>query len=295
MPAQHPVKRLRKAVFPVGGLGTRFLPATKSMPKEMLPVASKPLIQYAFEEALAAGIEQFIFVTGRNKNAISNHFDHSYELQQHLSEKDKARELGLAREWLPPAGQVAFVRQQEPLGLGHAVWCARNFIGDEPFAVLLADEMLLHKGGFLKEMATLYNETGGNIIGLAEVEREHIKRYGIIDPEQHEGGIIRIRGMVEKPEPEAAPSNLCIIGRYILQPEIFSYLERGKRGSGGEIQLTDSMADMLATSPFYGLPFTGRRFDCGNPLGFLEANIAYALEQHENTAAVKKMLQEFIG
>lgn len=295
MSVQHSRKRLRKAVFPVGGLGTRFLPATKSMPKEMLPVASKPLIQYAFEEALAAGIEQFIFVTGRNKNAISNHFDHSYELQQHLSEKDKAHELELAKGWLPTAGQIAFVRQQEPLGLGHAVWCARNFIGDEPFAVVLADEMLLHKPGFLKEMATLYNETGGNIIGLAEVEREHIKRYGIIDPENRDDPIIKIRGMVEKPSPETAPSNLCIIGRYILQPEIFTYLQRGTKGSGGEIQLTDSMAEMLVDSPFYGLPFTGRRFDCGNPLGFLEANIAYALEQQGNKESVKQMLQEFIG
>ncbi len=294
MSVQHSVKRLRKAVFPVGGLGTRFLPATKSMPKEMLPVASKPLIQYAFEEALQAGIEQFIFITGRNKNAISNHFDHSYELQQHLSEKDKAYELELAKGWLPPAGQVAFVRQQEPLGLGHAVWCARNFIGDEPFAVLLADEMLLHPGGFLKEMANLYHERGGNIIGLAEVERAHIQRYGIIDPATQEGDIVSIRGMVEKPAPEAAPSNLCIIGRYILQPEIFTYLERGNRGSGGEIQLTDSMADMVETSPFYGVTYHGKRFDCGNPLGFLEANIAYALDQQENKTAIKQMLQEFI-
>lgn len=290
-----PAKRLRKAVFPVGGLGTRFLPATKSMPKEMLPVASKPLIQHAFEEAVAAGIEQFIFITGRNKNAISNHFDHSYELQQHLSEKDKAYELGLAKGWLPSAGQVAFVRQQEPLGLGHAVWCARNFIGDEPFAVLLADEMLLQKDGFLKEMAELYNETGGNIIGLAEVEPKHVKRYGIVAVESDDGKKVKINGMVEKPAPEDAPSNLSIIGRYILQPDIFSYLERGKRGSGDEVQLTDSMSDMLSSSPFHGLRFTGKRFDCGNQLGFLEANIGYALDQEENKEAVQAILKKFIA
>jgi UTP--glucose-1-phosphate uridylyltransferase len=286
-------KRLRKAVFPVGGLGTRFLPATKSLPKEMLPVASKPLIQYAFEEAVAAGIEEFIFITGRNKNAISNHFDHSYELQNVLTEKEKADELFITRGWLPDAGHIAFVRQQEPLGLGHAVWCARNFIGEEPFAVLLADEMMLVKGGFLKQMAENYHQHGGNHIAVADVAREHTSRYGIIDPETDDGGLIKIRGMVEKPKPENAPSTLSITGRYILQPEIFSYLEQGKRGSGNEIQLTDAMAQMLGSSPFYGVRCNGRRFDCGSQLGFLEANIAYALEQESMREQVREMLKKY--
>lgn len=287
------IKPLRKAVFPVGGLGTRFLPVTKALPKEMLPVASKPLIHYAFEEARAAGIEEFIFITGRNKNAISNHFDHSYELQHHLSDKEKAEELALTRDWLPAAGHIAFVRQQEPLGLGHAVWCARHFIGNEPFAVLLADEMLLHKGGFLKEMANIYHKRGGNVIALAETKREETRKYGIIDPESEDAEVIKIKGMVEKPKPEEAPSTLSITGRYILQPEIFDFLAQGKRGSGGEIQLTDAMAAMLPTSPFYGMRFKGKRFDCGNKLGFLEANIAYALEEEDMRDAVLGILQGF--
>lgn len=288
-------KRLRKAVFPVGGLGTRFLPVTKSLPKEMLPVASKPLIQYAFEEAAAAGIEQFIFITGRNKNAISNHFDHSYELQKVLSEKEKEEELHITRGWLPHAGQIAFVRQQEPLGLGHAVWCARNFIGDEPFAVLLADEMMLVKDGFLKQMADSYHQYGGNHVAVADVPRERTKSYGIIDPDYTDGPLIKIRGMVEKPDPAYAPSTLSITGRYILQPEIFGYLEKGKRGSGNEIQLTDAMAQMLGESPFYANKFDGKRFDCGNQLGFLEANIAYALEQESMYDHVQALLKTYGG
>jgi UTP--glucose-1-phosphate uridylyltransferase len=286
-------KRLRKAVFPVGGLGTRFLPVTKSLPKEMLPVASKPLIQYAFEEAVAAGIEEFIFITGRNKNAISNHFDHSYELQRVLSEKEKEEELHITKGWLPHAGQIAFVRQQEPLGLGHAVWCARNFIGNEPFAVLLADEMMLVKDGFLKQMVENYHQHGGNHIAVAEVPREQTSRYGIIDPEATDGPLIKIRGMVEKPDPQYAPSTLSITGRYILQPEIFDYLEKGKRGSGNEIQLTDAMAQMLTSSPFYAVKCDGKRFDCGNQLGFLEANIAYALEQPAMREKVLELLKNY--
>ena len=287
-------KPVRKAVFPVGGLGTRFLPATKSLPKEMLPVASKPLIQYAFEEAVSAGIEQFIFITGRNKNAISNHFDHSYELQKVLSDKEKEQELEATRDWLPSAGQIAFVRQLEPLGLGHAVWCARNFVGDEPFAVLLADEMLLTKGGFLKQMVETYNTHGGSYIAVAEVARELTSRYGIIDPEYLDNGLIKIKRMVEKPVPAEAPSNLSITGRYILQPEIFDYLAGGKRGTGNEIQLTDSMEHMLAKHPFYASKFEGKRFDCGNQLGFLEANIAYALEQDSAREKVKAILKGFV-
>jgi len=286
-------KRLRKAVFPVGGLGTRFLPATKSLPKEMLPVASKPLIQYAFEEAVAAGIEQFIFVTGRNKNAISNHFDHSYELQRVLSEKEKEEELHITKGWLPHAGQIAFVRQQEPLGLGHAVWCARNFIGDEPFAVLLADEMLLVKDGFLKQMVEEYHQHGGNYIAVADVPRDKTDRYGIIEPGERSGKLLSIKGMVEKPDPHYAPSTLSITGRYILQPEIFDYLEKGQRGSGNEIQLTDAMAQMLEVSPFYAMQCDGKRFDCGSPIGFMEANIAYALEQKSMRAQMLELLKTY--
>jgi UTP--glucose-1-phosphate uridylyltransferase len=291
---KHINKKLKIAVFPVGGLGTRFLPATKSLPKEMLPVHSKPLIQHVFEEAREAGIEQFIFITGRNKNAISNHFDHSYELQNILNEKDKQDELALSKSWLPSAGHIAFVRQQNPMGLGHAVWCARNFIGDEPFAVLLADEMLQTPGGFLKQMKELYEEVGGNIIAVADVEKSRTSSYGIIVPGKDDGTVIEIKAMVEKPKPEEAPSNISITGRYILQPEIFDYLENGKVGSGGELQLTDAMEQMVKTKPFYGLRFKGPRFDCGNQLGFLEANIAYALEDEKNKPQILSMLKKYM-
>jgi UTP--glucose-1-phosphate uridylyltransferase len=286
-------KKVRKAVFPVGGLGTRFLPATKSLPKEMLPVASKPLIQYVFEEAQKAGIEQFIFITGRNKNAINNHFDHSYELQSVLNDKDKKTELSLTKDWLPSAGQVAFIRQQQPLGLGHAVWCARNFIQDEPFAVLLADEMLQSKDGFLKEMVECYNDTGGSIIALTEVEPYQTVNYGIIEVKERKGEIVRINNMVEKPDPKDAPSNLAITGRYILHSNIFKYLEKTTPGRNGEIQLTDAMNNMAKDTEFYGVKFTGPRFDCGNPLGFLEANIAYAFEE-KNRDQIISMLKKYI-
>ncbi|MFN7038706.1 MAG: UTP--glucose-1-phosphate uridylyltransferase GalU [Alphaproteobacteria bacterium] len=285
-------KKITKAVFPVGGLGTRFLPATKSLPKEMLPVASKPLIQYAFEEAREAGIEQFIFVTGRNKNAISNHFDHSYELQSILTDSEKQDELALTRDWLPPAGHIAFLRQRDPLGLGHAVWCARNFIGNEAFAVILADEMLLSENNFLKSMCNLYEEKGGNIIGVAEVPKEDTKKYGIIDTDD-QGEIVKIKSMIEKPNPSEAPSNLSIIGRYILEPNIFNYLENIPKGKNGEIQLTDAMVALLKEKMFYGLKFKGQRFDCGNQVGFLAANIAYALKDTKIASQVKQLLMEF--
>ncbi|MCH2038810.1 MAG: UTP--glucose-1-phosphate uridylyltransferase GalU, partial [Rickettsiales bacterium] len=270
--------KIRKVVFPVGGLGTRFLPATKSMPKEMLPVNTKPLIQYAFEEAQKAGIEEFIFITGRNKNAISNHFDHAYELQSVLTEKEKQELLVQTKDWLPTAGNIAFVRQQAPLGLGHAVWCARNFIGDEPFAVMLADELILSQKGMLAEMVEAYEKVGGNIIGLHEVPNEHTDRYGIAKVDTYDESMCRIDKMVEKPKIQDAPSNLALIGRYILQPEIFTFLENQKRGSGGEIQLTDSMQSMLDDDGrFYGVVSSGNRYDCGNRIGFLEANIAFSL------------------
>ena len=232
-------KPVRKAIFPVGGLGTRFLPATKSMPKEMLPVVDKPLIQYAVEEAKAAGIEQFIFVTGRGKSAIEDHFDVSYELQSTLSERKKAAELEMIHAMLPEPGQVAYIRQQEPLGLGHAVWCARNLVGDEPVAVLLADDLVLADTPCLKQMVEAHVYTGGNMVAVMDVPRAPTKRYGVLDVISDDGKLAAVKGLVEKPAPEKAPSTLSIIGRYILLPEIFQHLSNAERGAGNEIQLTD--------------------------------------------------------
>lgn len=283
---------IKKAVFPVGGLGTRFLPATKSMPKEMLPIANKPIIQYAFEEAKKAGIEQFIFVTGRNKNSINNHFDHAYELESKLDEKQKSKELDEVRGWLPNAGDIAFVRQQHPLGLGHAIWCARNFVGNDPFVVILADEMILDRGNFLKDMIDLYDsrEKNSSIVAVAEVEKKDTNKYGIISVKP---GSDKIIDMVEKPKPENAPSNLAISGRYILQPQIFEYLAKAKAGSGGEIQLTDAMREMAKDYPYYYKTYDGIRFDCGNVIGYLEANIAYALENSEIKDDVKNIIKKY--
>ncbi len=288
------MKKIKKVIFPVGGLGTRFLPATKSLPKEMLPVFNKPLIQYAFEEAIDAEIEEFIFITGRNKNAINNHFDHAYELQEILSKKAKVTELNLTRDWLPQAGQIAFIRQLEPLGLGHAVWCARNFIKDEPFAVILADELLkpsMNKG-FLREMVEQYNEIGEkiNMLGVYEVAQDQVNKYGIIDYDFDENKKMRVSNMVEKPDINQSPSNYAIIGRYILQPKIFDFLAKGTKGAGGEIQLTDSMEFLRKEQQFYASNFTGERFDCGSPFGFLEANISFArdVDQAKVTKIAKK-------
>ncbi len=269
-------KAIKKAVFPVGGLGTRFLPVTKSMPKEMLPVLSKPIIQYAFEEAQRAGIEEFIFITGRNKNAINNHFDHSYELETNLSNTQKDAELENITGWLPKAGQIAFVRQQKPLGLGHAIWCARNFIKDEPFVVILADEMILDKDNFLKSMVDFYQNTAekSNIVSVNAVDKQEVNKYGIVKTDINN----KILDMVEKPSIEEAPSNLAINGRYILQPEIFKYLEKQEVGTGGEIQLTDAMLEMSKDLPFYAKEYRGQRFDCGSMIGYVEANIAYGLK-----------------
>lgn len=290
------MKPVRKAVFPVGGLGTRFLPATKSVPKEMLPVAAKPLIQYAYEEALAAGIEQFIFVTGRNKNAINNHFNHAFELQTVLSEQEKQAMLSQVKDWLPKSGQILFIPQQDPAGLGHAVWCARHAVGHEPFAVLLADEMVLHPKGALAQMVEKYQEVGGNILAVAEVLPEETANYGILDPEYVvRDRLIKAKGMVEKPAPHLAPSRLSLTGRYILQPEIFTYLDQQYRHhQTGEMQLTDAMAAMSRTLPYFGYQFEGKRFDCGSQIGFLEANIAYALACKEQTAQVQAMLKKYI-
>jgi UTP--glucose-1-phosphate uridylyltransferase len=289
------MKKVRTAVFPVGGLGTRFLPATKSMPKEMLPIANKPIIQYAFEEARNAGIERFIFVTGRNKASINNHFDHAYELESKLDENNKAKELEQVISWMPEAGQMAFVRQQKPLGLGHAVWCARHFIGDEPFAVILADEMMMQSKGrkrnFLGEMIDFYESKNekASVIAVGEIDIKDSTKYGIIKNEGPE----KITDMVEKPKPELAPSNFSITGRYILQPEIFKYLEKFQVGSGGEIQLTDAMKEMCKDYPFYYKIIDELRFDCGNVLGYLEANIAFALHDEKVSEDVKKMLKKY--
>lgn len=284
---------VRKAIFPVGGLGTRFLPATKSMPKEMLPVVDKPLIQYAVEEARAAGIEEFIFVTGRGKSAIEDHFDHAFELQSMLKERGKKEALKVVEATIPQPGQFSYTRQQEPLGLGHAVWCARNFVGMEPVAVLLADDLILNGHGCLKQMVDAYNKVGGNMVAAMEVSREETQSYGVITPGDVKDRLIEVRGLVEKPKPEVAPSNYAIIGRYILQPKVFEDLARFEKGAGGEIQLTDAMARQLGLQPFNGFLFEGHRFDCGTKSGFLEANIAYALDRPDMADAVRSFLKNY--
>jgi UTP--glucose-1-phosphate uridylyltransferase len=287
------IPKVRKAVFPVGGLGTRFLPATKAMPKEMLPVVDKPLIQYAVEEAQAAGIEEFIFVTGRGKSAIEDHFDQSWELQEQLKNKNKKAELAALQEWLPAAGAVAYTRQMEPLGLGHAVWCARNLVGNEPFAVLLADDLVLSQKTCLKQMTEAYAETGGNVVAVMDVPREHTNRYGILAPGETSGTLVEVNGLVEKPAPELAPSTLSIIGRYILQPEVFDHLSKMERGAGNEIQLTDALAAQIGKSPFHGLRFEGERFDCGDKSGFLQANIAFALDRDDLRDDVQAVVNKY--
>jgi len=286
-------KPIRKAVFPVGGLGTRFLPATKSMPKEMLPVVDKPLIQYALEEAKAAGIEEFIFVTGRGKTAIEDHFDHSMELERSLSDRGKTDMLEEVQRTILKPGNVAYTRQQEPLGLGHAVWCARHFVGDEPFAVLLADDLVQAHEPCLAQMIEVYNERGGNVVAVMDVPREQTQKYGILKVVEDDGRVARADGLVEKPKPADAPSTLSIIGRYVLQPEVMRELGSHTKGAGGEIQLTDAMARTIGEVPFYGLRFEGRRFDCGSKEGFLEANVAYALDRADLAPAMKDIIARY--
>ncbi len=281
----------RKAIFPVGGLGTRFLPATKAMPKEMLPVVDKPLIQYAVEEARASGIEQFIFVIGSGKTAIEDHFGPSQELEQMLSARGKAAELQAVRDAALDPGQTAFVLQTEPLGLGHAVWCAREEVGGESVAVLLADDLVLANVPCLKQMIEAYEGAGGNMAAVMEVPRDQTGRYGILDVERDDGRLARARGLVEKPDPADAPSTLSIIGRYILDPAVFVELERQERGAGGEIQLTDAMARTIGKVPFHGFRFEGTRFDCGTKAGFLEANVAFALQRGDLSAATADLLR----
>ncbi|MBT6117178.1 MAG: UTP--glucose-1-phosphate uridylyltransferase GalU [Rhodospirillaceae bacterium] len=286
---------IRRAILPVGGLGTRFLPATKAMPKEMLPVVDKPLIQYAVEEARAAGIEQIVFVTGRGKTAIEDHFDDSFELRETLRSRGKAAELEAMTEMVGRPGEIAYVRQQEPLGLGHAVWCARHLAGDEPVAILLADDLVLADTPCLKQMMEAYQETGGNLVAVTDVPREQTGRYGILDIGKDDGRLVSVNGLVEKPSPDKAPSTLSIIGRYILQPEIFGHLDMKERGAGGEIQLTDAMARMIGSMPFHGLRFEGQRFDCGDKVGFIEASIAFALARDDLGPDVRERLRSYMA
>jgi UTP--glucose-1-phosphate uridylyltransferase len=288
--------RIRKAIFPVAGLGTRFLPATKAMPKEMLPVVDRPLIQHVVDEARQAGIEHFIFVTGRHKSVIEDHFDRQFELELTLTERGKNAELALLSEDLPEAGTVSFTRQQSPLGLGHAVWCARELVGHEPFALLLPDVLVQHPRGCLAQMIDAAGSLDGNanIIAVEEVPKERVHMYGIVGVGDTRGKAFKVTGMIEKPKAAEAPSNLSITGRYILQPEIFEILGKQAAGTGGEIQLTDAMVQLARSQPFYGLKFEGRSFDCGSKIGFLTANVAYALERGdiapEFRAALKGML-----
>jgi UTP--glucose-1-phosphate uridylyltransferase len=286
------IPRIRKAVFPVAGMGTRFLPATKAVPKEMLPVVDKPVIQYGVEEAREAGIEQFIFVTGRGKHVIADHFDHAYELESLLTAREKTKELNSLLEGLPDTGSVSFTRQQKPLGLGHAVWCARHLVGNEPFAVVLVDDLMVGKPGALKQMVDAYDEVGGGgvMVAAEEKPREETRRYGVIDPSWTKGSITGVKGVVEKPKPAEAPSTLCIIGRYILPAAIFAELERRERGAGDEIQLTDAMARLLGQVPFHAVTTTCARYDCGDKVGFLQANVAVALERPDIAPALKRML-----
>jgi len=273
------VKRVKKAIFPVAGLGTRFLPATKALSKEMFPVVDKPLIQYALEEAREAGIEEYIFVTGRSKSTIQDHFGRSYELEKILIDNNKSELVEEIKSWVPDPSQISYVRQQKALGLGHAVWCARNNIGDEPFAVLLADDLVLSNPGCLAQMMEVYAEVKGNVVAIEEVPIEKVNRYGVLDIESEDGVVVKAKGLVEKPNPKVAPSNLSIIGRYILQPDVFRKLDNQEKGAGNEVQLTDAIAETLNDIPFHGFKFAGKRFDCGSRLGYLEANLAYALER----------------
>ena len=288
-------KPVRKAVFPVAGLGTRFLPATKSVPKEMLTIVDKPVIQYAVEEARAAGIEHFVFVTGRNKAVIEDHFDIQVELEQTLRERGKKDALELLARSLPMAGQTSFTRQQSPLGLGHAVWCARDIIGDEPFALLLPDMVMQDKKGCLSSMVELYNETGGNIIATEEVAWEETHKYGVVETGKNVEGGFEITNMVEKPEPGTAPSNLFINGRYILQPEIFDILSGHEKGAGGEIQITDAMIKLANSQKFYGFRFAGRTFDCGSREGFITANVAIAMTQEDLDGDLRAELKRILA
>jgi UTP--glucose-1-phosphate uridylyltransferase len=291
------MKPIRKAILPVAGLGTRFLPATKAMPKEMLPVVDRPLIQHVVDEARQAGIEHFIFVTGRNKGVIEDHFDRQFELELTLTERNRRAELELLARDLPGAGQTSFTRQQQPLGLGHAVWCAREIVGDEPFALLLPDVLVQAQRSCLAQMLDAYQQLPdhANVIAVEEVPMDRIHMYGVVGVGKSQGRAFEITQMIEKPPREQAPSSLIITGRYILQPEIFNILADQTRGAGGEIQITDAMIRLARKQPFYGLKFEGRSFDCGSKIGFLAANIAYALERNDIAPALRAEIKSLLG
>jgi len=286
-------KPIRKAVFPVAGLGTRFLPATKAIPKELLPIVDRPLIQYAVDEAREAGIEQMIFVTGRGKTALVEHFDIAYELETTMRERGKDLAVLESTRFTP--GDLIAVRQQVPLGLGHAIWCARAIVGDEPFAILLPDELMVGTPGCMAQMVEAYNEVGGNLISVLEVPREEVSSYGVIDPGESRGALTEVRGLVEKPLLAVAPSNKIISGRYILQPEVMRTLENQETGAGGEIQLTDAMARMIGQQPFHAVTFAGQRFDCGSKTGFVEATLALALERDDIGAEVRRIAERLLA
>jgi UTP--glucose-1-phosphate uridylyltransferase len=287
-------KKLRKAVLPVAGLGTRFLPATKALAKEMLPVVDKPLIQYAVEEARAAGIEQFCFVTGRGKTALIEHFDIAFELEAMLRDRGRFEALAELQAMRIDPGSLLSVRQQEPHGLGHAIWCARAFIADEPFAILLPDDLILSETPCLKQLADAHVHTGGNVVAVVDVPREHTGRYGILKTGADDGRLVEVQGLVEKPAPHEAPSTLSIIGRYVLMPEVIGHLAKMERGAGGEVQLTDGMAKLIGDQPFHGLRYEGTRFDCGNKIGYLEAQIAFALKRPDLADAVRGFLKLYV-
>ncbi len=288
---------IRKAVFPVAGLGTRFLPATKAMPKEMLPVVDRPLIQHVVDEAREAGIEHFIFVTGRNKAVIEDHFDRQFELEMTLLERQKHKVLDYLNQDLPVPGSTSFTRQQEPLGLGHAVWCARELIGREPFALLLPDVLVQHEQGCLAQMLEAARElpAKANIVAVEEVPHDRVDQYGVVGIGERKGKMFAITSMVEKPPVDRAPSNLILTGRYILQPEILDLLASQERGAGGEIQLTDAMIQLAGQQPFYGLQFEGRSFDCGSKIGFLAANVSYALARPDIAPGFRVEIKKILG
>ncbi|MBX9945679.1 MAG: UTP--glucose-1-phosphate uridylyltransferase GalU [Reyranella sp.] len=289
------VQRVRKAVLPVAGLGTRFLPATKAMAKEMLTVVDRPLIQYAVEECLAAGIEEFVFVTGRNKGAIEDHFDAAYELEDTLQRRgNKAAELKQSEAVTLKQGSAVFTRQQKPLGLGHAVWCARHWIGREPFAVLLPDELMVSTPTCTAQLVEAHEKSGGNIVAVMNVPREQTKSYGIVAVKPEKDGLAEVTGIVEKPRPEEAPSTLAWIGRSVVLPEVFDHLDRHEKGAGGEIQLTDAMGKMIGHKPFHALTYKGQRYDCGNRLGFLEANVAISLSRADTKAESRALIERLM-
>ncbi|MBS7669651.1 UTP--glucose-1-phosphate uridylyltransferase GalU [Croceicoccus gelatinilyticus] len=286
-------KPIRKAVFPVAGLGTRFLPATKAIPKELLPVVDRPLIQYAIDEAREAGIEQMIFVTGRGKTALVENFDIAFELEQTMQERGKDMSPLDDTRFTP--GDLITVRQQVPMGLGHAIWCARAVVGDEPFAILLPDELMWGKPNCMKQMVEAYNEVGGNLISVLEVPHEEVYKYGVITPGEEKGNLTEVKGLVEKPAVEDAPSNKIVSGRYILQPEVMRTLETQEKGAGGEIQLTDAMAKMIGNQPFHAVTFEGERFDCGSKLGFVEATLKLALEREDMGKDVRAIAERLLA